>query len=240
MMSVSVSSSRSLVGSSASSSGGELMSARAMATRRCSPPDMLPGYASARSRKPDTREQIVGARIGLPGIHGAAEQRRNGDIVHRRQVRQQARELEDEADAARAEGRQLRFRKRPDIGAVEQERAFGRPGQGAEHGHQGRFARTRPADDRDELADLELEAGVAHGLVTCSGTVAFGQCLRRQRHVTGLLPESARRAPSGAPAMPAEKRRRGRGSPKTRSRSMALICRTASGGQANGTPSRPK
>ena len=43
MMSVSVSSSRSLVGSSASNRGGALMSARATATRRCSPPDMLPG-----------------------------------------------------------------------------------------------------------------------------------------------------------------------------------------------------
>ena len=59
--------------------------------------------------QPHTREQIVGARVGLSGIHGASEQRRNGDIVHRRQIREQARELEDEADAARTEGCQLRF-----------------------------------------------------------------------------------------------------------------------------------
>ena len=43
LMSVSLSSSRSLVGSSASSRRGELISARAMATRRCSPPDILSG-----------------------------------------------------------------------------------------------------------------------------------------------------------------------------------------------------
>ena len=50
--------------------------------------------------QPDTCQQIVRARIRLPGIHGTAEQSRNGDIVHRGQVRQQARELKDEADAA--------------------------------------------------------------------------------------------------------------------------------------------
>ena len=43
MMSFSVSSSRSLVGSSASNKRGEFIRARAMAARRCSPPDMLSG-----------------------------------------------------------------------------------------------------------------------------------------------------------------------------------------------------
>jgi len=47
-MSVSLSSARSLVGSSASSSDGKLISARAIATRRCSPRDKPSGSASAR------------------------------------------------------------------------------------------------------------------------------------------------------------------------------------------------
>jgi hypothetical protein len=71
-------------------------------------------------RETDTRDEIVRARVRLLGLHGAAEQGRNGDVVDRGQVRQQARELEDEADVARAEGRALAFRQRPHVGAVEQ------------------------------------------------------------------------------------------------------------------------
>ena len=114
----------------------------------------------------DAREQIVGPRARRPWVHGAAEQRRNGDIVDRGEVRQQARKLEDEANMAGAEGGSLRLGKRPDIGAVEQHLACGRRGERAEHGHQRRFARAGAADDRDELAAPQLEAGVAHRIVT--------------------------------------------------------------------------
>ena len=67
----------------------------------------------------DAREELIGSRVSLRAIHRAAEQCRNRNVLDCGQVRQQARELKDEADVAAAKGRQLGFRKRPDVGAVE-------------------------------------------------------------------------------------------------------------------------
>ena len=74
----------------------------------------------------DTRQEIVGPRIGLPDIHRTAEQSRNSDVVDGGQVRQQTGELKDEADMATTEGRERCFRQRPDVAAVEQYFAFRR------------------------------------------------------------------------------------------------------------------
>ncbi len=139
-------------------------------------------------READAGDEIVRARIGRFRIHGAAEQRRNGDVVDRGQVRQQAWNLEDESDVPGAKARELQFRQRPDVGAVEQQLAVRRRGQGAEHRHQGRLPRTGPADDRDEFAGRQLEAGVPHGIVARSRAVALGERLRREGHVNALPP----------------------------------------------------
>jgi len=61
-------------------------------------------------REPYAVEQIVGARIRLLRLHGATKQRRERDVIDRGQIREQARELEDKADAARANRRALRLR----------------------------------------------------------------------------------------------------------------------------------
>ena len=54
-----VCSSRSPVGSSARSSVGRITSARAMATRCCSPPDSMPGRCSSRSARPTRSSRSV-------------------------------------------------------------------------------------------------------------------------------------------------------------------------------------
>ena len=133
-------------------------------------------------RQADAGKKIMGAGVGRPRIRGAAQQRGKGDVVDRGQIGKQTRELENKADAARANGRALRLRQCPDIGAVEQDFAFARLGQRAEHGHERRFAGTGAADDRDELARAQLEARAAHGLVAGRAPVSLGQELRRQRH----------------------------------------------------------
>ncbi len=92
--------SRAAVGSSQTSSRGSWTSARAMATRCCWPPDSCVGSASARSPRPTAVEQLRGrahrlAR-GLPAI-----EQRHGDVLGRRQRRQQVVLLEHEADVLR-------------------------------------------------------------------------------------------------------------------------------------------
>ena len=134
-------------------------------------------------RESDAREQIVAARVGFLSGHGAAEQRGQGDIVDCGEVRQQARELEHEADIACAEARQFALPKRPDVRAVEHDLAARRLGQSAEHGHQGRFAGAGSSDDRHELAGAHIEISVAYGVVARSGAVPLAQRLRRQGHV---------------------------------------------------------
>ena len=164
----------------------------------------------------DAVEQAASPPIGVLGVHGAAEQRRQRDVVARGQVRQQAGELKDKADMAAAEIREPGLRQGPHIGAVEHQLALRRRGQRAQHRQQGRFARTRAADDRDELAVIEIEAGRAHCLIAGWGAVALGQRPRRQAHVSAPRSGSAHGAPPGAPARPAGMRRRDRGPRRSR------------------------
>ena len=111
------------------------------------------------------REQVGGPRIGCFDSHCAPKKSRNGNVIHGGQVRQKARELEDKADVAATKDRAFFLRESPDISAIQQEFTRRRLGQGAEHRKQGRLARTGPADDRNKLAGLELEARAAHSLV---------------------------------------------------------------------------
>ena len=69
--------------------------------------------------KTDPGKEVIGSSIRLRAIHRAAQQRRDRNVVHCCQVRQQAWKLKDEANVVAAKGRQLVFRKSPDIGAVE-------------------------------------------------------------------------------------------------------------------------
>ena len=185
-MSVSESSSRSLVGSSASNKERRID----QRTGDDHPALFAAGQGVrigiGAARQTDAGKEIVRARVCALRIHGPAEQCRNSDVVHRAEVRQQARKLENEANVTAAEVRQFRLRKRPDIGAVEQTLPSVGLIERAEHRHQRRLAGAGSADDRYEFAAPQFEAGVPHGLVSWTAAVSLGQCLRLQRHVTGL------------------------------------------------------
>jgi len=127
----------------------------------------------------DSGEEDIGSCVGLGAIHRATGECRDRNVVHCRQIRQQARELKDEADVAAAEIGQLRLGQTPDVRPIEPQFPSAGAGQRAEHREKGRFARTGPADDRDELARLQFETGAAHRLVSRSSTVSLGQRLRR-------------------------------------------------------------
>ena len=159
---------------------------------------------------------MAGARVRSWRIEGAAEQRGKRDVIGRTQVRQQARELEDEADIAAAKTRPLGFRHRPDVKAIEKQLAFRRLGQGTQQRQEGGLAGTRSADDRYELALVQLQIGIPDRLISRSGTVSLGHRLRRQDHVNALPRESGHRVPFGGPAMPAAKRQGDREWPRTR------------------------
>ena len=100
-------SSRSPVGSSASSSRGLLTSARASATRCCSPPESSPGRWAPRSSKPTSLSQFAASCQRLALVH-AASQQRHGHVFQRRKLRQQVMKLPDVTDLPVAKGRSLR------------------------------------------------------------------------------------------------------------------------------------
>ena len=95
-----VCSSRLPVGSSARTSGGLLASARATATRCCSPPDSLEGRWSRRSRGRARRATAARARRAACGV-GAADQLGQNHVLGRAELRQQMVELVDEAERSR-------------------------------------------------------------------------------------------------------------------------------------------
>ena len=98
-----VCSSRSPVGSSARSSVGRITSARAIATRCCSPPDSMPGPVLEPRGQPDALEEPRrrAARHSARGVRAI----RSGISAFstRRELRQQVVKLEDEADVPVAE-----------------------------------------------------------------------------------------------------------------------------------------
>src|SRR6185437_10137223 len=83
------------------------------------------------------------------------------DIFQGAGARQQIEALEDEAQLAATDGRQLGLGQRADIGAVEQVAAGGWPVQAAQDGHQRGLARSRRADNGDELAALYFQVHAA-------------------------------------------------------------------------------
>ena len=101
-----VTSSRSPVGSSASSSRGLLTSARASATRCCSPPESSPGRWSA-----DPQDPLLSANWPPPpaplALSATARKQRHGHVFQRRKLRQQIMELPHVADLPIAKGRGL-------------------------------------------------------------------------------------------------------------------------------------
>ena len=99
------------VGSSANSSGGWLISDRAMATRCCWPPDSCDGSWSIRSPRPTRSSSAVAAlaRLAVGQVPRGVGQRHH-HVVERAGARQQVEALEDEADLLVADHRPARRR----------------------------------------------------------------------------------------------------------------------------------
>ena len=102
--------SRSPVGSSATMSVGSVMSARAIATRCCWPPESSFGKWSMRSASPTSASAVVDALAPL-APRESGEQQRQLDVLERGQHRHQVVELEDEADVAPRATRRARPRR---------------------------------------------------------------------------------------------------------------------------------
>jgi hypothetical protein len=96
------------------------VSARATATRCCSPPESCPGRWTEPVLQADALEQLAGAcarrRDRAPG-----DQAREHDVLERSEVGEQVMELEDEADLAVAKAGELGLGPREDVLTVEEE-----------------------------------------------------------------------------------------------------------------------
>ena len=77
---------------------GDIISARAIATRCCCPPESWCGCWSAFSGEPDDLEQLAGAALRLLSRELADPARGEREVVHHRQVREEVELLEDDPD----------------------------------------------------------------------------------------------------------------------------------------------
>ena len=86
------------VTSSNSITCGFIISARAIATRCCCPPDSWCGYCVGLLAQPDDVEQLVGARLGVAPRQMPDPPCRERQVVHHLQVREEVELLEDDPD----------------------------------------------------------------------------------------------------------------------------------------------
>ena len=106
MISPPVASSRLPVGSSATRIAGSGASARASATRCCSPPESCGRIMRQAAAEPDRVELALGAG---ERVARAGKLERHGDVLQRRHGRDQVEGLKDDADILAAEARQRVF-----------------------------------------------------------------------------------------------------------------------------------
>src|SRR3972149_1564540 len=119
------------VGSSARTILGSLTTARARATRCCSPPESSLGRWCSRSFSP-SRSTVT-------------SKRGDGSVAVGREVGQKVEALEDEADLAPPQQRPLGIAHLPEVVAVHQHPARARRRPAPEHGKQGGLAASRGA-----------------------------------------------------------------------------------------------
>ena len=138
---------------------GRLITARAIATRCCSPPESVGGRALARSASP-THASI--SRTGPSTSSSRAPATRSGkrDIVEGRQVPDQAEVLEHHADAA-AEGRQSVALRLAQFLPEQVDAAARRALREVEQPEQRGLARAGRAGEEIEAAAAKLEVEVA-------------------------------------------------------------------------------
>ena len=158
---------------------GRMIKARATATRCCSPPDSMPGRCASRSREPDAREQLLGARPRLGHRHARNAHRHLG-VLERAELRQQMMKLEDEADALVPEPDERGIVERTSTGAPSIATVpFVGPIEPAQDVQQRALADAGRADNRHHLARLDLQIEIAqHGQRRPADRVALDDSAR--------------------------------------------------------------
>src|ERR1019366_2348526 len=150
------------VGSSASSRPGELIRARAIATRCCWPPESWPGVLRSRSLKArslSARARPLDARAGAGWPGGRVEQRQR-HVLECAGAGQKIEALEHEAQAFAAQPRPFRPAKAGDLRTLKIITSAARPVETPEPRHERRLARSGRAHDGDEFAGVDREAHI--------------------------------------------------------------------------------
>ena len=150
------------VGSSPRITAGSFASARATATRCCSPPESCEGKCLSRSPRPTEREQRRGVGCGRVAVP-RGELDREPDVLLGGQRGDQVEELEDEADLLAAEVGELVLREVRDVDAVDDDASVGGRVDAAEEVEERGLARAARSDDRHELAARDAEIDVVEG-----------------------------------------------------------------------------
>src|SRR6266849_2858176 len=119
-------------------------------------PGELPRPVREPLAEPDPLEQ-VGRPRARRGLWLAGDQARQHDVLQRGEVAQQVVELEDEADLAVAEDRQLGLRAGEHVPPVEEEATPARLVERSQEMEEGRLADPGLAHDGDALARLDLQ-----------------------------------------------------------------------------------
>ncbi len=148
------------VGSSANTTAGRVMSARATATRCCWPPESSEGRWVRRSLSPTVSISCV--EPGLVGRLAPGDPQRQRDVLLGREHREQVEELEDEAELVAAQLREPLVVELRDVDAARRlDRAPGRPVETGEDVHERRLPGARRAHDRGEASLREADGHAA-------------------------------------------------------------------------------
>ncbi len=146
------------VGSSANTTAGREIRARAIATRCCCPPESSEGRCVARSAMP-TVASSWSRQAGIDVVAGDAD--RKLDVLGGVEDGDEVEELEDEAELLAAQLRQALVVERRHLDAVDPGLAAGRLVEAGEQVHQRRLAGSGGADDRGQLTGREVEGDAA-------------------------------------------------------------------------------
>ena len=143
-------------GSSSSSTRGRLASARASATRWRWPPESWSRLARAEAFELHQRQHLVDARRDL-GLRQAVLLQAEGDVARDRQMREQRVALEHHVDRPPVR------RHAGDVLAVEQDAALVGRLEAGEHAQQRGLAAAGRAEQREELALVDVERHAVDG-----------------------------------------------------------------------------
>lgn len=137
------------------------------------------GEVAGEILQPDLRQQPVRPGLDLLVRKATVDEHGHHDVLPCGEGRDQEMVLEHEADGVAAQMRDLGIAERGGILPLDQEPARGRPVEQADDVEQGALARAGRADQREELAVIELEVDVVQhlGLVRLTDVVGLADLL---------------------------------------------------------------